>query len=179
VKSDATVIGLVGTAHALSHFYQLALAPLFPLMREELGVSYSALGLLVMLFYAGSALLQPVAGFLVDRVGGRGVLIGGIGFMVAGALIIGIGNGTAMLGAGALLMGIGNSVFHPADYSILNGRVLPPRLGYAFSAHGIAGFVGFAAAPVFSGVGARFRDLRARARQWPAAACRAAGAEKA
>jgi FSR family fosmidomycin resistance protein-like MFS transporter len=150
MRKDATVIGLVGAAHALSHFYQLALAPLFPLMREELGVSYSTLGVVVMLFYAGSALLQPLAGFLVDRAGGRGVLIGGVGLMVIGALVIGSGGGIAMLGLGALLMGIGNSVFHPADFSILNGRVSPPRLGYAFSAHGIAGFLGFAAAPLSS-----------------------------
>jgi MFS family permease len=47
-------------------------------------------------------------------------------------------------------MGLGNSVFHPADFSILNGRVSQPRLAYAFSAHGIAGQLGFAVAPLFS-----------------------------
>jgi FSR family fosmidomycin resistance protein-like MFS transporter len=41
-------------------------------------------------------------------------------------------------------------VFHPADFSILNGRVSQPNLSYAFSAHGVAGQLGFAAAPVFS-----------------------------
>ena len=48
------------------------------------------------------------------------------------------------------LMGVGNSVFHPADFSILNGRVTPARLGYAFSAHGVAGSLGFAFAPIFT-----------------------------
>lgn len=161
MKKDATTIGLVGLAHALSHFFQLALAPLFPLMREELGVSYSALGFVVMLFFAGSALLQPVAGFLVDRVGGRSVLIGGVGLMAVGAVVMSAASATALLGLGALLMGIGNSVFHPADFSILNGRVSPPRLGYAFSAHGIAGFLGFAAAPLFSAAVASVHGWRA------------------
>ena len=157
MKDDAAVIGVVGTAHALSHFCQLALAPLFPLIREELGVSYAALGLVVMFFYTGSALLQPVAGFLVDRIGGRGMLLGGVGLLTVGALVMSAADGIAVLAFGALLMGLGNSVFHPADMSILNGRVSPPRLGYAFSAHGIAGFLGFAAAPVFSaGVAAAY-----------------------
>jgi MFS family permease len=49
-----------------------------------------------------------------------------------------------------LVGGIGNSVFHPADFSILNARVSPPRLGHAFSIHSITGSLGFAAAPVFS-----------------------------
>lgn len=150
MKHDASVIAVVGTAHALSHFCQLALAPLFPLIREELGVSYATLGFIVMLFYIGSAVLQPFAGFLVDRIGGRGMLLGGVGLLTVGAIVMSAAEGLAVLGLGAALMGIGNSVFHPADMSILNGRVSPPRLGYAFSAHGIAGFLGFAAAPVFS-----------------------------
>ncbi|HEY7598689.1 MAG TPA: MFS transporter, partial [Candidatus Limnocylindrales bacterium] len=150
MKKDAVTIGLVATAHAVSHFFQLVLAPLFPLMSRELGVSYSTLGVVMMLFFAVSAVLQPLAGFLVDRVGGRGVLIGGVGLMTLGALVMSLAGGAPLLALGAVIMGIGNSVFHPADFSILNGRVAQPNLGYAFSAHGVAGQLGFAAAPVFS-----------------------------
>jgi len=46
--------------------------------------------------------------------------------------------------------GLGNSVFHPCDFSILNARVRKERLGYAFSWHGIAGFLGYAAAPTYA-----------------------------
>jgi MFS family permease len=154
VKSDAKVIALVSIGHALSHFFQLALAPLFPLVREDLGVSYATLGFVVMMFFTASAVLQPAAGFLVDRVGGRSVLFGGLGLMTVGVFAMSLAQGTVLLALGALVMGVGNSVFHPANFSILNGRVSPPRLGYAFSAHGIGGMLGFAAAPVFTaGVG--------------------------
>jgi hypothetical protein len=44
MKKDALTIGLVATAHSASHFFQLVLAPLFPLMSQDLGLSYSALG---------------------------------------------------------------------------------------------------------------------------------------
>ena len=77
------VIALIGTGHATSHFLQLVLPPLFPLMREELGVSYAQLGLILTLFYVLSALLQPLAGFVVDRIGGRAVLLTGLALMVA------------------------------------------------------------------------------------------------
>jgi len=150
VSKDATVVGLVAAGHALSHFLQLVLPPLFPLIRESLGISYSTLGFMVMLFFVASAVLQPLAGFLVDRVGGRNVLICGVGFMTAGMLIASLAGSAPLLALGLLVMGVGNSVFHPADFSILNGRVTPARLGYAFSAHGIAGSLGFAAAPLFS-----------------------------
>jgi MFS family permease len=150
MRNDATVITLIGIGHALSHFLQLAVPPLFPLIREDLDVSYTTLGLVVVLFFIASALLQPVAGFVVDRVGGFRVLLGGLGLMTIGTLIMSVGHGIAPLALGSFIAGAGNSVFHPADYSILNSRVSAPRLGYAFSAHGIAGFLGFAAAPVFS-----------------------------
>src|SRR5262245_37298715 len=141
----------------MSHFYQLLLAPLFPLIKQELDVSYAALGFLVALFYTLSALLQPVAGFVVDRYGARGVLLGGIGFFVLGTAVQGFATSYAMLALGAALSGIGNSVFHPADFAILNARVSVPRLSYAFSAHSVVGYLGYAVAPAFSvAIGAAF-----------------------
>jgi len=150
LKSDLPVVSLIGTGHATSHFLQLVLPPLFPLMREELGVSYATLGLVLTLFYVLSAALQPLAGFVVDRVGGRAVLLGGLGLMVLGTLLAGFAHSIWMLGLGAAIAGIGNSVFHPADFAILNGRVAKERLGHAFSIHSVSGSVGFALAPIFS-----------------------------
>ena len=156
MKNDFTVIGLIGAGHATSHFLQLVLPPLFPFMREELGLSYVALGVVMTLFYLVSAVAQPFAGFVVDRVGGRGVLLAGVALMAAGVLLMGLAHGPLLLAAGAVIAGLGNSVFHPADFAILNGRVSPPRLPHAFSTHGVSGSLGFAAAPVFSAVMAGF-----------------------
>jgi MFS transporter, FSR family, fosmidomycin resistance protein len=157
VRNDASVIGLISFAHGMSHFYQLLLAPLFPFIREDLGVSYAALGFLVALFYTLSGLLQPLAGFVVDRYGARSVLLAGVSFFVASTLVMGFSSSYAMLALGAALGGVGNSVFHPADFAILNARVSSARLGYAFSAHGVVGYVGYAVAPVFSvAIGAAF-----------------------
>jgi MFS transporter, FSR family, fosmidomycin resistance protein len=150
VKQDATVITLVSLGHCMSHFYQLLLAPLFPFIKDELGVSYAALGFLVAVFYTLSAVFQPLAGFVVDRYGARGVLLGGMALLIVGSLVAGLSQSYAMLALGAALSGLGNSVFHPADFAILNARVSPARLGYAFSAHGVVGYLGFALAPVFS-----------------------------
>ena len=157
MRNDATVIGLISFAHGMSHFYQLLLAPLFPFIKDELGVSYAALGLLVAIFYTLSGLLQPLAGFVVDRYGARGVLLGGIACMIGGVAVQSFATSYAMLALGAALGGIGNSVFHPADFAILNARVSTARLGYAFSAHGVVGYIGYAVAPVFGvSIGAAF-----------------------
>jgi MFS family permease len=155
--SDAVVIALVALAHGSSHFFQIILAPLFPLIKDDLGVSYAALGFVMTLFYAVSALCQPLAGFVVDRYGARAVLIAGVGLLAAGTFLQGIADSYSLLAAGALIAGAGNSVFHPADFTILNSRVAAGRLGHAYSAHGVAGSLGYAASPVFSGgLGAAF-----------------------
>ena len=44
--------------------------------------------------------------------------------------------------------GLANSVYHPADYSLLNASVDPRRMGRAFSFHTAAGMLGNAVAPV-------------------------------
>ena len=149
LRQDARVIGLVALAHGLSHFYQIATAVLFPLIREDLGVSYAALGATIALYYVVSGICQTLAGFAVDRFGARRVLFGGLLLCVAGTLLAGVARNYEMLVAAALIAGLGNSVFHPSDFAILNARVNPVRLGYAFSWHGIAGFLGYAAAPAF------------------------------
>src|SRR5688572_3227701 len=150
MKNDATVIGLISFGHGMSHFFQLLLAPLFPFIKDELGVSYAALGFLVAVFYAISGVVQPLAGFVVDRYGARSVLLAGVALFIAGILVQATATSYAMLAVGAALGGLGNSVFHPADFAILNARVSAPRLGYAFSAHGVVGYVGYAIAPLFS-----------------------------
>ena len=52
-----------------------------------------------------------------------------------------------MLAGFAVVGGVGNGVFHPADYTLLNRKVSPARLGHAYSVHGITGSLGWALAP--------------------------------
>lgn len=145
--SMVLVQSLIGSGHGLSHFYQLALPPLFPLIQPELGVSYAALGFLLTLFAGTTGAFQVVAGFLVDRLGARNLLVGGLLLSAVGVGAIGLVDTYWAMAASIVVAGIGNSVFHPADYVILNASVPPSRLGRAFSIHTFTGNVGFAAAP--------------------------------
>jgi FSR family fosmidomycin resistance protein-like MFS transporter len=144
---DVKLIGLVSAAHSLSHFYQLVLPPIFPLLTDVFGVGYAELGLVASLMYIASGLMQTPAGILVDRLGPSRVLIGGVGLFSASVLLSGLVPGFWWLAPLAILAGLGNAVFHPADYAIMTARVDPRRLGRAFGAHGVAGNLGWVAAP--------------------------------
>ena len=149
LRDDARTIGLVGVAHGTSHFFHLLLPPLFPAFIAQFQLSYAELGWLVTLFFVVSGIGQALAGFVVDRVGARPVLLAALGFFVLAALAAASAQGYAGLALAALLAGLGNAPFHPADFTILNRRVSPARIGHAFSVHGITGNLGWAAAPLF------------------------------
>ena len=151
-QSDARVIGAVSSAHGLSHFFQLTLPPLFPVMKEEFGVGYAELGAVTGLFYAVSGVAQFGAGFVVDRVGASRVLVAGLALLSGATFCVAFAPGYWALLVLAVFAGLGNAVFHPADFAVLNARVDRARMGRAYGAHGLAGNIGWVLAPIV-GVG--------------------------
>src|SRR5262245_27094749 len=122
-RHDAQVIGLVGLAHGTSHFFHLILAPLFLWLKPAFGLSYAELGLLVSVFFMVSGIGQAIAGFVVDRIGAWIVLMTGVGLLAVSALGLAGSQNYPMLLLFSGVAGLGNSVFHPADFTILNRRV--------------------------------------------------------
>lgn len=148
-REDAAVIGLVGLAHATSHFSHLLLAPLFPVFMRDFGLSFADVGLLMSVFFIVSGTGQALSGFVVDRIGARPVLFAAITLFLLASLVASQATAYGGLLAVAVLAGLGNAPFHPADFTILNQRVSPQRLGHGFSVHGLTGNLGWALAPAF------------------------------
>ncbi|GGF89211.1 MFS transporter [Azorhizobium oxalatiphilum] len=148
---ESTTIAAVGTAHFTSHLLQLAFAPLFLTMHEELGVSFTELGLILTCFYLASGSGQVLAGILVDRFGAHRLLLGGMVLHAVSIAAMGLVPSYWMLLPLALLAGLGNAVYHPADLSILSHRIPQARLGKAFAVHVMAASIGFAVSPLASG----------------------------
>jgi len=147
IRRDAEVIGLVSVAHGTSHFYHLILAPLFPWLKIEFGLSYAELGFLMTMFFIVSTIMQAAAGFWVDHSGPLKVLFFGVAMLAISAIVLSFSSGYWSLLFGACLAGLGNGVFHPADYTLINRRVSPERVAHAYSMHGVSGALGWAASP--------------------------------
>ena len=131
-RSDTLVIGLVAFAHLLSHFYQVVLGPLFPLLKEEFGVSYTELGLTISVLYGVSGVCQAFVGILVDRYGGDRLMLAGVVVMSTAVLLMGFAPTFWVLLPLVAIAALGNSVFHPTYRScpkkfiqaVLGGRLL-------------------------------------------------------
>ena len=147
-STEVRILGLISTGHFMSHFYYLTLPLLITFLAADYGFSPTQLGVFIASFSIAAATAQMPVGFLVDAIGARTLLVGGL---LLEAISVGCmafaDNYTTLLGL-AFLAGLGHSVFHPADYAIMNSSIDGHRIARAFSIHTVSGNAGSAIAPV-------------------------------
>jgi len=150
-KKESQAMSLIGLAHMLSHMYMLAFAPLAASVMNDLQISAVEYGIALTAFAAVTGIFQTPMGLLVERIGGRPVLILGLLMnSIAFCLISWVAVSYLSFITLMALAGIGNAVFHPADYSLITASVREDRIGRAFSIHTFVGHLGFVAGPLLS-----------------------------
>lgn len=159
--SEAKVIGLVCAGHFFSHFYLLLVPPLFPILREVYGVGFTELGFAMACFSVTTGLVQIPVGFLVDRYGAGRILTAGMALEAVAISLIGVFPLYGALVALMIAAGLANTVYHPADYAILNASVDKSRIGRVFSFHTFTGYLGDALGPAAILFLSAFIDWRA------------------
>ena len=142
---------LITTGHALTHWYPATFYLLLPLIGNELGLTYSQIGLIMTCQYVAAAVANIPGGVVVDTVGRKGLLMAVSLFWVGFPyLLIGFTHGYLMLLMCVSLVGFGNSIWHPTAIPTLAQRY-PDRKGLVLSLHGMGGNVGDAIAPIVIG----------------------------
>jgi len=146
-RPEWKVLSLIGAAHLVSHVYFLLLPPLFPLLKDEFAATYTELGLALAAYALASSVGQTPVGFLVDRIGGRALLAGGVLVQGLTALAVAFADTYWVIVALFGVAGLASTVYHPADYAILSASIPRARLGRAFSVHNLTGNIGSAVTP--------------------------------
>jgi MFS family permease len=144
-------VWLITLGHSLTHWYPATFYLLLPIIGNELGLSFSQIGLIMTCQYLAGAVANVPAGVLVDTVGRKGLLMAISLFWVGFPyLLIGFTQSYVMLLLCVMMVGVGNSLWHPTDIPTL-ARRFPERKGLVLSLHGMGGSAGDAIAPLVVG----------------------------
>lgn len=115
----SAIIILLGVSVFINYIDRGNLSLAAPMLKDELGLSASHLGLLLSAFFWTYACLQPVSGWLVDRVNVYWMLAGGFFLWSLATAATGLIHAFATLFALRLILGIGESVAFPANSKII------------------------------------------------------------
>ncbi|WP_231474928.1 MFS transporter [Enterococcus saccharolyticus] len=105
--------------------YRSALSPVFPQINESLGgnISDAALGSISSFYFLGYVIMQIPAGYLVDKIGKKRVLIPGFILFASAALLISQAATISMIYVGSFLAGIGCGSFYGSAYSLTSQNI--------------------------------------------------------
>lgn len=146
-RETLLTVGLISGSHFVNHMYLVLLPPVFAILSTEFDVGLTALGFAVGVQGLTSTIFQLPFGHLSDT-RGRGItLVSGLLLTAAGVFVIAAAPDFRTLLAGQALLGIGLAAHHPAHFPMLSAATAEDNRGRAFSLHGFAGNMGYAAAP--------------------------------
>ncbi|MBO0473725.1 major facilitator family transporter [Enterococcus sp. DIV0840] len=113
--------------------YRSALSPAYPQINESLGgnITDTALGFISTCYFFGYVAMQIPAGFLVDKIGKKKVLIPGFIVFGLAALLISQATNIQMIYVGSVLAGLGCGSFYGSAYSLTSQNI--PREKRSFS----------------------------------------------
>jgi MFS transporter, ACS family, D-galactonate transporter len=113
------VLGLLGVSVFVNYIDRGNLSIAAPMLKDELGISGSQLGILLSAFFWTYACLQPVSGWLVDRLNVNWVIADGFFLWSTATAATGMAHAFSTLLAVRLMLGIGESVAYPSYSKII------------------------------------------------------------
>lgn len=141
-----TILTISFFAHLLVHTYMLAFPLLMPVLIDEFSTTYFVMGAVYTASNIAFGIGAIAAGYLVDWIGSRKVIIVCSGGMALASLLAGLSKDLTSLALSLFLLGLFASLYHPASFSLISKAT--GRRGKAFGIHGVGGSLGLSVAPI-------------------------------
>jgi len=150
LKSTAfAVIAAISFAHLLNDMMQSVLLAIYPMLKTSLHLSFGQIGLITLAYQLTASLLQPFVGLYTDHRPKPYSLPVGMGFTMAGLLLLAQAHSFPAILLAASLVGVGSSIFHPESSRVAR-MAAGGRPGLAQSLFQIGGNLGTALGPLLA-----------------------------
>jgi MFS transporter, FSR family, fosmidomycin resistance protein len=146
VRPATRLIGLLALGHLVTDVNQGSLPALLPFLKHAHGLSYAAVGSIVLAANLMSSLIQPVFGYLSDRTTRRWLLPLSVATSGTGLALTGLAPNYLSLFVLIFVMGLGVAAYHPEGYKTATG-VAGDRKATALSWFSLGGNIGVAIGP--------------------------------
>lgn len=149
-RRPMVVLGWLSWTHFLNDGIVNYLPGILPLVIIARHVPVALAGSLMTALLLGQG-LQPLSGWLADRIGGRSLVLGGVGLSTLSAALFGLAHPVWLVLTLLLLTGIGNTAFHPQALALTRGLV-GQRKGIGTSIFLVGGEIGRSFGPLAAGL---------------------------
>ena len=136
-------------SHLVNDTLQSLLPAIYPLLKTSFDLSFTQIGLITLTNQLTASILQPMVGFYTDRYPKPYSLAIGMGFTLAGLVLLGLASHFALILIAAALVGMGSSVFHP-EASRVARMASGGRHGFAQSLFQVGGNAGTSFGPLLA-----------------------------
>ena len=144
-----SVIAAISFSHFLNDLMQALLPAIYPMLKDNYGLTFGQVGLLTLTFQFTASLLQPVVGIYSDRHPLPYSMAIGMGSTFAGLILLAFSGQFPLLVLAAALIGLGSAVFHP-EASRVARMAAGMRPGLAQSVFQVGGNFGSALGPLLA-----------------------------
>lgn len=121
IKKEATIFPIliaISFAHLLNDMMQSVIPSIYPIIKEQYGLSFIQIGIITFVFQMTSSILQPLVGMYSDRHPHPYSLSVGMLFTFAGIILLSIANNFSLIIFAVSVVGLGSSIFHPESSRI-------------------------------------------------------------
>lgn len=145
----ASVLGAISICHMLNDLLQSLLPAIYPILKGGFNLNFGQIGALTLTYQITASLLQPFVGLFTDKKPLPFSLPFGMGFSMAGLIVLAFAPSYLVLLLGASCLGVGSSIFHP-EASRIARLASGGRHGLAQSVFQVGGNFGQALGPLLA-----------------------------
>lgn len=145
------ILVALSICHCLNDTLQSVISAVYPLFKEDLGLSFAQIGLITLVYQSAASVCQPLTGLFFDKWPSAWSLPTGMSFTLVGLLSLAFANTLPLVLCSVALVGIGSSVFHP-EASRLTSLASGGKRGLAQSLFQVGGNLGGSLGPLLAAV---------------------------